>query len=60
MNKGVISSVGTIAAHVTMARVDRGIRVSVTADGRTATVVVGREAAEAMRDALARAVEGWE
>ena len=56
---GVICSVGTIADHVTLAKVDRGIRVNVTADGRTSTTVVTREGAEAMRDALAKALEGW-
>lgn len=60
MTKGVICSVGTIAEHVTMARVDRGVRVTVTADGRTSTTVVTREGAVAMRDALAKALEGWE
>lgn len=57
---GVICSVGTIAEHVTMARVDRGVRVTVTADGRTSTTVVTRESAEAIRDALDRALGGWE
>lgn len=60
MTKGVICSVGTIAEHVTMARVDRGVRVTVTADGRTSTTVVTREGAVAMRDALDRTLEGWE
>ena len=57
---GVICSVGTIADHVTLARVDRGIRINVTADGRTSTTVVTKEGAVAMRDALARVLEGWE
>ena len=57
---GIICSVGTIAEHVTMARVDRGVRVTVTADGRTSTTVVTREGAVAMRDALDRTLEGWE
>ena len=57
---GVICSVGTIAEHVTMARVDRGVRVTVTADGRASTTVVTREGAVAMRDALDRTLEGWE
>ena len=56
---GVICSVGTIAEHVTLARVDRGVRVTVTADGRTSTTVVTKEGAEAMRDALVRALEAW-
>lgn len=59
MIKGVICSVGTIADHVTLARVDRGVRVTVTADGRTSTTVVTKEGAEAMRDALVRALEAW-
>ena len=59
MTKGVICSVGTIADHVTLARVDRGVRVTVTADGRTSTTVVTREGAAAMRDALGRTLEGW-
>ncbi len=57
---GVICSVGTIAEHVTMARVDRGVRVTVTADGRASTTVVTRESAVTMRDALDRTLEGWE
>ena len=57
---GVICSVGTIADHVTLARVDRGIRVNVTADGRTSTTVVTREGAVAMRDALIKVLEAWE
>ena len=57
---GVICSVGTIADHVTLARVDRGIRINVTADGRTSTTVVTKEGAVARRDALARDLEGWE
>lgn len=60
MIKGVLCSVGTIADHVTLARVDRGIRINVTTDGRTATIVVTRESAEAIRDALDRALGGWE
>jgi hypothetical protein len=60
MTKGVICSVGTIADHVTLARVDRGVRVTVTADGRTSTTVVTRESAAVMRDALDRALGGWE
>ena len=59
MIKGVICSVGTIADHVTLARVDRGLRVNVTADGRTSTTVVTKEGAEAMRDALDKVLEGW-
>ena len=56
---GVICSVGTIADHVTLARVDRGLRVNVTADVRSSTTVVTKEGAEAMRDALTKALEGW-
>ena len=57
---GVICSVGTIADHVTLARVDRGIRINVTADGRTSTTVITKEGVIAMRDALGRTLEGWE
>ena len=57
--KGVICSVGTMADHVTLARVDRGVRINVTADGRTATIVVTRGSAEAIRDALIRVLEEW-
>lgn len=60
MIKGVLCSVGTIADHVTLARVDRGVRINVTTDGRTATIVVTRESAEAIRDALDKTLEGWE
>lgn len=57
---GVICSLGTIADHVTLARVDRGLRINVTADGRTSTTVITKEGVIAMRDALVKVLEGWE
>lgn len=58
--RGALCAVGTIREHLTVTMADEGLRISVTADGVTATVVVNKAGAEAMRDALARAVEEWE
>ena len=57
--RGALCSVGTIREHLTVAMTDGGVRVSVTVDGVSATTVINRAGAEAVRDALARAVEGW-
>lgn len=60
MIKGALCAVGTIREHLTVTMTDGGVRVSVTVDGVSATTVINRAGAEAVRDALARAVEGWE
>ena len=58
--RGALCAVGTIREHLTVTMTDGGVRVSVTADGVSATTTMNRAGAEAVRDALARAVEGWE
>lgn len=57
---GPICSIGTSGRHVTMARTDEGIRITVR-DGSEATMtVVNKAGAEAIMQALGRALEGWE
>ena len=58
--RGALCAVGTIREHMTVTMTDGGVRISVTSDGVSASTVVNKAGAEAMRDALARAVEGWE
>lgn len=58
--RGALCAVGTIREHLTVTMTDGGVRVSVTADGVSATMTMNKAGAEAVRDALARAVEGWE
>ena len=57
---GPICSIGTSGRHVTLARIDEGIRITVRDGSEATTTVVNKAGAEAVRDALARAVEGWE
>lgn len=57
---GSICSIGTSGRHVTMARIDEGIRITVRDGGRAAVTVVNRAGAEAIMQALGRALEGWE
>ena len=57
---GVICSIGTSGRHVTLARIDEGIRITVR-DGSEATMtVVNKAGAEAIMLALRKALEGWE
>lgn len=58
--RGALCAVGTIREHVTVTMADGGLRISVTSDGVSASTTVNKAGAEAVRDALARAVEGWE
>ncbi len=58
--RGALCAVGTIREHVTVTMADAGLRISVTSDGVSASTTVNKAGAEAVRDALARAVEGWE
>lgn len=56
----LLCSLGTAATHVTAARVERGVRLTVRADGRTSTTVLTKEQAASLMLAFSDALEDWE
>ena len=60
MRCGSLYLEGDPLSHISVTRTPAGMSIAVTEMGSTSTWKMGKEEAEAFRDALSRAVEGWE